>query len=159
LYLNYSYTLATFQSRAEIFSPLVDEELGVENEVRPGNRFPQVPDHQFKGGADIKIGKYLSLGADGRYIGKQYFRADEGNNQPKLDSYFIADARVGFTDANWEVTGIVTNLFNKKYAVFGTFNFNEGETPAPLEQFLTPGQKQAFRVVVRRSFGGGSHGG
>lgn len=159
LYLNYAYTLATFRSRAEIFSPLVDEELGVENEVRPGNRFPQVPDHQLKGGADIKIGRYLNLGADGRYIGRQYFRGDEGNNQPKLDSYFIADARVGFTYANWEVTGIVTNLFNKKYAVFGTFNFNEGESPAPLEQFLTPGQKQAFRVVVRRSFGGASHGG
>jgi hypothetical protein len=25
---------------------------------------------------------------------------------------------------------------------------------APLERFLTPGQKVAFRLVVRRSFGG-----
>ena len=159
LYLNYAYTLATFRSRAQIFSPMVDEELGVGNEVRPGNRFPQVPDHQLKGGTEIRVGKHLTLGADGRYIGNQYFRGDEGNIQPRLDSYLIADARIGFSYANWEITGIVTNLFNKKYAVFGTFNFNEGESSTPLVQFLTPGPKQAFRIVLRRSFGGSTHGG
>jgi outer membrane receptor protein involved in Fe transport len=159
LYLNYAYTLATFRSQAEIFSPLIDEELGVENEVRPGNRFPQVPDHQLKGGTDIRVGKHFTLGADGRYIGKQYFRGDEGNNRPRLDSYFIADARIGFSYANWEISGIVTNLFDRKYAVFGTFNYNEGESIAPLVQFLTPGAKRAFRIVLQRSFGGSTHGG
>lgn len=159
VFLNYSYTLATFQSRADIFSPLVDEDLGIDNAVRPGNRLPLVPRHQLKGGLDLRLGRYVSVGADGRYVGEQYLRGDEGNNTPQLDGYFVADARVGFTYANWEVTGIVTNLFDKKYANFGTFNFNEGESPAQLERFLTPGQTRAFRVVVRRSFGGGSQGG
>jgi outer membrane receptor protein involved in Fe transport len=159
LYLNYAYTLATFQSRAEIFSPLVDEELGVGNQVHPGDRLPLVPEHQFKGGADILIGKHLSLGVDGRYVSPQYFRGDESNNYPRLDAYVIADARIGFGNTNWEITGIVTNLFNKSYAVFGTFNVDES---GPLEgpvQFLTPGPRQAFRIVLRHLFGGGTHRG
>lgn len=159
LYLNYAYTLATFRSRAEIFSPMADEDPGMRNEVHPGDRLPQVPDHQLKGGTDIRLGKHFTLGADGRYVGRQYFRGDEGNNQPRLDSHVIADARVGFCYANWEITGIVTNLFDRKHAVFGTFNFNEGEPSAPLVQFLTPGQKRAIRIVLRRAFGGSTHGG
>jgi outer membrane receptor protein involved in Fe transport len=159
LYLNYSYTLATFESTAELFSPLTDEELGITDSVHAGNQFPQVPKHQLKGGIDLRLSRYLSLGGEGRYVGKQWYRGDEANQQPQLPDYFVADAKIGFHAADWEVVGIVTNLFDKKYANFGTFNFNEGEDPSPLVPFLTPGQKRAFRLVVRRSFGGGSHPG
>jgi len=159
IYANYAYTLATFESDAEIFSPVVDEALGVENAVRPGNRLPLVPEHQVKAGIDLRLGKYLSLGGVGRYIGKQWLRGDEANQFEQLPGYFVADARAGVEYGPWEIVGIVTNLFDKTYANFGTFNFNEGETPSPLERFLTPGQKRAFRIVVRRSFGGGSHAG
>jgi iron complex outermembrane recepter protein len=159
IYANYSYTLATFQSTAELFSPLTDEELGITDSVHAGNQFPQVPKHQFKAGVDIRAGRYLTLGADGRYVGKQWLRGDEANQTPELPSYFVADARIGVEVADWEIVGIVTNLFNRRYANYGTFNFNEGEDPSPLVRFLTPGQKRAFRLVVRRSFGGQTHAG
>ena len=85
--LNYSYTRPP--SRA---TPTSSAPLGRRSEVspssirsrpkttsRPGNRFPLVPDHQIKFGGLARIGQYVSVGADGRYIGKQYLRGDEAN--------------------------------------------------------------------------------
>jgi outer membrane cobalamin receptor len=156
-YLNYAHTLATFQSPAIIFSPL--QAAGFVNEVQPGAEFPLAPKDQIKGGIEVHPIRPVALGLEGRFIGPQWLRGDEANQTSRLPSYFVADARVGFEMAQWEVVGIVTNLFNRHYASFGTFNFNEGEAGAPLERFLTPGQKIAFRLVVRRSFGGAHEGG
>jgi iron complex outermembrane receptor protein len=167
-YLNYAYTRATFQSDADIFTirsagdePPADPEDAVtnpfptENEVTPGNRFPQVPDHQIKFGSLAKIGESLSVGADGRYIGKQWLRGDEANVTSQLDGYFVADARVGVEFGRWEINGIVTNLFQNKSAVFGTFNINQGNPDGPtVERFLTPNHRRAFRLVVRTTLGG-----
>jgi outer membrane receptor protein involved in Fe transport len=160
-YANYAYTRATFQSDADLFSirstddPKVSNPFPTANEVVPGNRFPLVPDHQIKFGALARVGEYVSLGADGRYIGKQYLRGDEGNVTDPLDGYFVADARVGVESGRWEINGIVTNLFQNKDALFGTFNINQGNPDGPtVERFLTPNHRRAFRLVVRSTFGG-----
>jgi len=157
IYLNYAHTLATFESPASIFSPLDD--VGFTNDVQPGNQFPLVPKDQVKGGIEVHPLPPLAIGLEGRFVGPQWLRGDEANQMPRLPSYFVADGRVGFEIAQWELVGIVTNLFNRRYANFGTFNFNEGVPGQPLERFLTPGQKIAFRLVVRRSFGGGHQAG
>ena len=54
-YANYAYTRATFQGREEIFSARASDEaegsnLAGENESRPGDRLPMVPEHQVKFG-------------------------------------------------------------------------------------------------------------
>lgn len=157
VYLNYAHTLATFESPAIIFSPLQSE--GFVNQVQPGNQFPLVPKDQVKGGIEVHPVVPLALGLEGRLLGPQWLRGDEANQTARLPSYFVADARVGFETAQWEVVGIVTNLFNRHYANFGTFNFNEGAPGEPLERFLSPGQERAFRLVVRRSFGARRAGG
>ena len=168
LYLNYSYTRATFESEAEIFSiraateePPEDPEEEVinpfptDNDVEPGDRMPLVPDHILKGGATVRLGQYLYVGADGRFIGNQWLRGDEANVTEQLDSYVVADARVGVEFGRWEVTGIVTNLFQNRYASFGTFNINQGNPDGPtVERFLTPGHERMFRLVVRTTVGG-----
>src|SRR6202008_364592 len=92
LYANYAYTRATFRSEAEIFS--IREDFGGENEVHAGDHLPLVPNHQVKLGASLKLPKGFFAGADGRYIGSQYLRGDEANEEPKLDAYFVADARL-----------------------------------------------------------------
>ncbi len=164
VYLNYSFTRATFQSDAAIFSIRSAEDAGGEpvinpfptgNEVVPGDRFPLVPEQQIKFGGLARVGQYLSVGADGRYTGKQYLRGDEANVTPQLDGYFVADARVGVEIGRWEINGIVTNLFQNESAIFGTFNIDQGN-PAGLtvERFLTPNARRAFRVVVRTTLGG-----
>jgi outer membrane receptor protein involved in Fe transport len=164
LYLNYSYTKATFQSDAKVFSiRSADEADGVpvinpfptENDVTPGSRFPLVPDHQIKFGGLARIGHDVSVGADGRYIGKEYLRGDEANVTDQLDGYFVADARVGVEFGRWEINGIVTNLFQNKSAIFGTFNLNQGNPDGlTVERFLTPNARREFRLVVRTTLGG-----
>ena len=115
---------------------------------------PLVPDHILKAGATIRLGEYLYVGADGRFTGKQWLRGDEANVTEQLDSYFVADARVGAEFGRWEVTGIVTNLFQNRYASFGTFNINQGNPDGPtVERFLTPGHERMFRLVVRTTVG------
>ncbi len=163
VYANYAYTRATFQSNADLFSirsaddPAVVNPFPTENEVAPGSRFPLVPDHQVKFGALVKIGEYLSVGGDGRYIGRQYLRGDEGNVTDPLDGYFVADARVGVELGRWEFNAIVTNLLQNRNAIFGTFNINQGNPGGPtVERFLTPNQRRTFRLVVRTTLGGPS---
>ncbi|MGH7498759.1 MAG: TonB-dependent receptor domain-containing protein, partial [Gemmatimonadales bacterium] len=160
-YLNYAYTRATFQSQADIFSIRSADDADVvnpfptDNEAQPGNRIPLVPDHQIKFGGLVKVGEFVSVGADGRYIGKQYLRGDEANVTTPLDGYFVADARVGLEFGRWEVNAIVTNLFQNTSAIFGTFNINQGNPDGPtVERFLTPNHRRAFRLVIRTTFGG-----
>lgn len=164
VYLNYAFTRATFQSAADLFTIRSTEDVDGEpvinpfptdNAVTPGSRFPLVPDHQIKLGGLARVGPYVSLGADGRYIGKQFLRGDEANVTDRLEGYFVADARVGVELGRWEINGIVTNLFQNQSAIFGTFNINQGN-PAGLtvERFLTPNARRAFRLVVRTTLGG-----
>lgn len=154
LYANYAYTKATFQVTQDIFSVRANA-LGIENEVEPGDRLPLVPAHQVKGGFTWSALPFLELGADARYIGRQYLRGDEANDDTPLSGYFVADSRLKVTTGPWEVAALVTNVFNNTYAVFGTYNINQGNPNGPtLERFLTPGYRRQFRLVVRRSFGG-----
>jgi iron complex outermembrane receptor protein len=160
-YVNYAYTRATFQSDADIFSIRSADDSDVvnpfptENEVVVGNRFPLVPDHQIKFGGLVKVGGYVSVGADGRYIGKQYLRGDEANITEPLDGYFVADGRVGVEFGRWEINGLVTNLLQNKSAIFGAFNINQGNPDgSTVERFLTPSHRRSFRLVVRTTLGG-----
>jgi outer membrane receptor protein involved in Fe transport len=151
LYANYAYTRATFQSAAEIFS--IREDFGGMNEARPGDQLPLVPNHQVKLGTSLVLPAGFFAGADGRYIGPQYLRGDEANEEARLGGYFVADTRLGWRGAGWEITAIATNLLQHKYATFGTFNINQGAGDV-LERFLTPGQRRTVRLVVRRALGG-----
>jgi outer membrane receptor protein involved in Fe transport len=153
LYANYAYTLATFQSDAEIFS--IREDFGGSNEVAPGDQIPLVPAHQLKFGASFQLPAGFYLGGDGRYIGSQYLRGDEANEEPTLDGYFVADARLGWRGKGWEISAVGNNIFQHKYATFGTFNVNQGGGGV-LERFLTPGYKRVVRLIIRRGFGSGN---
>jgi iron complex outermembrane receptor protein len=165
VYLNYAFTRATFQSEAEIFSIRSIEEgeeegeiinpFPTDNAVVAGNRLPLVPDHVLKGGATVRIGRYFYAGADARYTGKQYLRGDEANVTSQLEDYIVTDARVGVEFDRWEVSGVVTNVLQNRYAIFGTFNINQGNPAGPtVERFLGPGSERMFRLIVRTSIGG-----
>jgi outer membrane receptor protein involved in Fe transport len=164
-YLNYAYTRATFESPADIFSIRSLEEgedegeiinpFPTENEVVAGDRFPLVPDHLLKGGATVRVGRYFYVGADARYTGQQWLRGDEANITDQLDDYIVTDARMGIEFDRWEVSGVVTNAFQNRFASFGTFNVNQGNPAGPtVERFLSPGAERMFRLVVRASLGG-----
>jgi outer membrane receptor protein involved in Fe transport len=152
MYVNYAYTRGTFRTEAELFS-LREEaepgsELAGENEVEVGDRLPLVPDHQIRAGGTAYIGYGLQLGADIRYTGHQWLRGDEANETTRLADYLTTDLRMSWEVGPWELAGIVSNIFDRTYASFGTFN--ENRNTGEIERFLTPGQPRAVKFVVRR---------
>jgi iron complex outermembrane recepter protein len=156
LYANYAFTRATFRDAAEIFSIRADEAfvgspLAGENDVAEGDRLPLVPDHQVKFGGLLNLESGLQFGVDGRYTGKQWFRGDEANETAPLDGYFLTNLRVGFSRARWEISAVVSNVFDSHRPIFGTFN--ENRNTGALERFLTPLNARSFKLVIRRSFG------
>jgi outer membrane receptor protein involved in Fe transport len=159
LYANYAFTRATFRDAAEIFSiraddPFVGSPLAGPNDVVEGDRLPLVPDHQLKFGGLLDLKSGLQLGIDARYTGQQWLRGDEANETAPLDGYFVANLRAGFSRAGWEISGVVSNLFDRNPPIFGTFN--ENRNSGALERFLTPLNARSFKVVVRRAFGAAS---
>ena len=156
LFANYAYTRATYQTDdVDIFSIRGEaaENEGVEvNEVEAGDRFPLVPAHTFRAGADVPLARGVEVGADVRHTGRQWLRGDEANETSPLGGYTVANARVGYSFGGWGVQAVAYNVFDRRYATFGTFNLNQGNGDA-LERFLTPGQPRVFRLIVRRGFG------
>lgn len=157
LYANYAYTLGTFEESRQIFSARADADpsspLFGENIVQPGDHLPSTPANTVRAGASFKLPAGLTAGLDVRYTGPQWLRGDEANETAPLPSYAIANARLAWQWKEWSILGIVSNVFNTKRAVFGTFNQNE--TTDEVERFLTPAQARQLKVVVRRSFGAG----
>ncbi|MEO8879250.1 MAG: TonB-dependent receptor [Gemmatimonadaceae bacterium] len=155
-YANYAYTRATFESNAQIFSTrsgsaFVDSPLFGPNNVTPGDRMPLVPANQVKGGFSARLPKGFRVGLDARWIGSQYLRGDEGNEQSQLDPYLVLGARAGYTLRNWDFSGVMTNVLNNHDPVFGTFNANAGT--GQLERFLTPLNARILVFKISRSFG------
>ncbi|MFL5493102.1 MAG: TonB-dependent receptor [Gemmatimonadales bacterium] len=159
LYANYAYTRATYRDAAEIFSIRADGQFAAQplagpNDVAVGDRLPLVPGHQVKAGGLVRLPAGVDLGLDARYTGKQWLRGDEANETTPLDGYFSTSVRAGLTRGAWEISGVLTNVFDSHAAVFGTFN--ENRQTGMLERFLTPLTARSVKIVVRREFGGGA---
>lgn len=156
--LNYSWTLATYQSAAQIFSvrsdsAFIGSPLYGSNDVQPGDHMPLVPAYQIKAGGTTPIGRRVQVGLDARYTGPQWFLGDEANQTYPLNGYFSLGARVGVTFGPWEASGVVDNVLNSTAAIFGTFN--EDRLNGQLERFLTPQNAISVKFIIRRSLGGG----
>jgi outer membrane receptor protein involved in Fe transport len=164
VYANYSYTRASFRTKAEIFSIRSEGQFAPDsvdasplygaNEVKVGNRLPLVPDHLLRFGAALALGSRLDAGVDARYTGKQWLRGDEANETGALDGYFTGDVRLEWKGRGWSVASIVSNVFDSHGATYGTFN--ENRHTGRLERFLTPLGARAVKVIVRRGFGPGA---
>ena len=156
LYANYSYTHATYRDAAEIFSLRSDDAfagspLAGDNAVQVGDNLPLVPGHQVKGGGLVHLPGGVDLGVDARYTGRQWLRGDEANQTTPLGGYFSLGARAGITRGQWELSAVVSNVFDSHAPVFGTFN--ENRRTGQLERFLTPLGARAVKIVVRRELG------
>jgi outer membrane receptor protein involved in Fe transport len=161
-YASYAWTLATFQSPAEIFSIRSDADftaspLAGPNDVEAGDRLPLTPEHQVKAGTIVRLPRSVELGVDARYVGAQWMRGDEANETRPLPGYALANARIGVERREWEVTLVVQNVLQSRRSSFGTFN--ENRKTGELERFLTPLSARALKVVVQRAFGGRGSGG
>jgi iron complex outermembrane receptor protein len=123
LHADYELLDATFQSALTLRSlnnPAADQNGQIQ--VRPGDRIPALPQHQFKAGIDRALTPRWHLGADLVVASSQFLRGDESNSNKPLPGYWVVDlhSRYKVSD-NAEVFLLIRNLFDRKYDTFGTF--------------------------------------
>jgi iron complex outermembrane receptor protein len=127
-YAGYSLIDATYQFTGELPSPnnpMADANGNVL--VTPGKRIPGIPMNQGKLGLDFMPTPKWTLGADISIVGSSYFVGDEANQNSKLPGYWVANLHTSYqlTD-HVQIFGIINNLFNKRYALYGTY-FDTGD--------------------------------
>jgi outer membrane receptor protein involved in Fe transport len=137
LYANYAFIDPTFQSSLELASPNTpspdfvpcsgDAEEKCIN-VRPGDRLPGVPRHRFKAGFDYWLTPQWKFGSDLIAASDQVFFGDEANLNKPLAGYAQVNIHTSYdiTD-HIQIYGIINNLFDNHYGLFGNyFNIEEG---------------------------------
>ena len=123
LFANYALVHASFQSAIRLSSPnnpAADADGDID--VQPGDRIPSIPRHRLKAGFDYLLTPEWKLGMDVVGVSSQFLRGDEGNDNPQLPGYAVVNLHSSYQiSKNVQIYGLVDNLFDKKFATFGTF--------------------------------------
>jgi len=121
VYANFTYVDATFLNALVLSSPnnpFADVNGNIY--VVPGDHLTGIPDFRFKAGAEYQVSKPWKIGADLNVIGSQWIVGDESNQLPKIPAYWVVNLHSSYkiTD-NVEVFGLIRNLFDQHYYVYG----------------------------------------
>ena len=156
VYANYSFIDATYQFTGDIASPnnpAADADGNVH--VVPGKRIPMIPRQQFKAGVDHAATPAWKVGADLVAVGEQFYFGDDANQNPKLPAYWAVNLHTSSQfRKDLQVFALVTNLFNHKYAVYGTYFdpqaiANAIAAPPADPRMQTPAQPLAIYAGVK----------
>ena len=126
-YVDYSFVDATYRFAGALPSPnnpMADAEGNIH--VVPGNRIPGIPQHQAKLGVEYRPTPRWKLGADVIVVGSRFFIGDDANQNARLPGYWLANLRASYqVTERMQVFALMNNLFDRRYALFGTY-FNPG---------------------------------
>lgn len=156
--LGYAFTDARFGTALVVNSPdnpEADDDGRIF--VEAGDRIPGIPRHRVVASADYDFGS-LSLGADLQAQSGQYLRGDESNDAPRTDGFATLDLRGEMKlGKSARLFAHVTNVFNARYATFGTFTETDeielDEVPgADNPRALSPGAPRRFLLGMRLEF-------
>ncbi|HEX2817746.1 MAG TPA: TonB-dependent receptor [Phenylobacterium sp.] len=137
-------------------SPFADANGNVA--VTPGDRIGGIPPGRYKAGADYNLTPTLTVGADVLGVSAQRRGGDESNQDALLPSYWTVDAHAAWDLGHGvQFFGRVDNLFDRKYATFGTYFGADGLAdvhPSPLPadpspDSDTPAAPRSFLVGLR----------
>jgi hypothetical protein len=111
---------------------------------------------EVKGGVDYWITPELKLGTDVIWVSRQWFVGDDANQNPKLADYWVANLHGSYQlTKEVQIYGVINNLFNRKFATFGTF-FDPQSTVANAipnvlfdHRTVTPAQPLSVYVGMR----------
>lgn len=129
MYANYALVSATFESYLELSSPdnpaavpcSADPTVTCVN-VQPGDRMPGIPLHRFKAGFEYWMTPKWKFGADLVAASNQIYYGDEGNDNTPLAGYATVDLHSSYdVTENIQIYGLINNLFNSHYGLFGTY--------------------------------------
>jgi outer membrane receptor protein involved in Fe transport len=156
-YANYAFILATYETPLELAAPdnplatecksrggsEEEEEIEEEDEVRcifvqPGDRIPGIPEHRFKAGWDYWVTPKWKFGGDFIAVSDQIFFQDDSNLNPPLGGYWRLDLHTSYdVTPRIQLFGLVNNVFDRRYGVFGTFfNLEAGNSAASADKQL-----------------------
>lgn len=122
-YAGYSLIDATYQFTGDLPSPnnpLADANGNVR--VTPGKSIPGIPLHQAKFGFDFLPTPQWKLGADAVAVGSRFFLGDDANQNKKLPGYWLLNLHASYqVTKEVQVFLLLNNVFDRRYALFGTF--------------------------------------
>jgi outer membrane receptor protein involved in Fe transport len=122
LHAGYALTDATYRTALRLNSPLNPEANDDGTiDVAAGDRIPGVPRHRATLSADYGQANW-SVGADVQAASGQTLFGDEANLVARTDGYIVAGITGSVTFGKVKLFGSVANLFNARYATFGTFS-------------------------------------
>lgn len=133
-YTGYGFVEATYESPLELAAPGNPSAVGCSADpasscvnLRPGDKISSVPQHRFKAGASYFVTPQWQVGADLVAIGDQFLRGDENNQNAKLSSYTVVNLNTSYQlTPTVQIYGLINNVFDEKYALFGTY-FDAGD--------------------------------
>lgn len=123
LYTNFTSVDATFRNSLTLsspFNPFADANDNIF--VVPGDRLAGIPNYRIKMGGEYQIADPWKFGADLNVIGSQYLAGDEANQNPKVPAHWVVNLHSSYkVSSHLELFGLVKNLFDRHYYVYGTF--------------------------------------
>ena len=123
--------------------------------VTPGKQIPGIPRHQIKGGLDYAVTPAWKVGGDVIWVGSQWYVGDDANQNVKLADYWVANLHTSYqVTKELQIYGLVNNLFNRKFATFGTYFdpqsvVNALANPPTDHRTVTPAQPLSIYVGLR----------
>jgi len=147
-YASYAYVDATFEDDLILPAPNTPgaeacpdtdpaDEINC-NFVSSGDNLPGIPKHRFKAGIQYWLTPQWKVGTDLIAASSQFFFGDEANNNPKLGGYTRVDLNTSYdVTENVQIYGLIKNVFDQRYGLFGTFFDTEEATEAAEPQGLT----------------------
>ena len=160
LYASYALVDARFLDLLVLGSnsPFADADGNIQ--VVPGNRIPAIPRNRVKFGMDYWITDAFKVGGDALFVSDQYFVGDDSNQAPKLPSYAVFNLNASYqVTKNIQIYGRVDNVFDNRYAVYGTFfqtddvpNFANGGAPFSDPRSVSPARPRGLYAGVKATF-------
>jgi iron complex outermembrane receptor protein len=158
-YAAYSHIEATYRFAGDLPSPNSPfADSGGDIQVVAGDHIGGVPADRFKAGVEVEPVPALTLGADVLAVGSQFLVGDEANQDTPLPAYWTADLRASWRiNRRLEVYGRIDNLFDRRYATYGTYfetDGLDGVSPSPLPddpdpRTVTPAAPRSFLIGLR----------
>ncbi len=139
VYAGYSLIDATYQFTGDLSSPnnpMANDEGNVL--VTPGKRIPLIPLMQGKLGIDFKPTPEWTIGLDTVAVSSRYFQGDDANQNAQLPAHWLVNLHATFqATERVQFFGLINNLFNRRYALFGTYFDPESVTNVGLPIVLS----------------------
>ena len=155
LYASYALVDARFLDTLQVGSnsPFANADGNVQ--ILPGNRIPAIPRNRIKAGIDYSISDAFKVGGDALWIGSQYSVGDESNQAQRLPSYAVFNIHTSYQiNKTFQVYGRVDNLFDNRYATYGTFFDTGAIVSANLTdpRSISPARPRAFYAGLKATF-------